>query len=512
MSAIVVGSGVIGSYVANTLLSAGKGPVTLLEAGPIIPMADAASWFHVVTGGDAPYTQCYDEPGDFEAKGDNPWNIVGGRILGRGGSTLHWGGWVPRFKPEDFAMYSNTGQGIDWPYGYKELESYYCQAEQYLGVAGDSNEQDPPRSQPFPFTPAAYPLMMGPVIEAMQSLGMSYRQMPVARYGEGETRQTPCMTTGTCKYCPVGGRYTGDQTVDDLLGNSDFLLILNAPALEINMSAKNTASGVTYLDTTTGIKRSIEADTIFICAGALETPKLLQNSKQYWANGIGNDYGLVGRYLMASPYFYANGTLAKNPQKMESELGFPSLCSRYFDTPQYQKAGKFFFNADYANPNLKVSSLMAQGKTMSDILTAAMGQAQYSLQGTMAAIPQYNNQVSSAPGNTRFGLPKTLINTPDPLYDANQATFYMKQMANILTTMGCSNVGFGSYPQRGDHAMGTCRMATTEQQGVVDPNLKVYGVDNLYVMGHATFPSMGAVNPTLTLLAATMKAMQAFGA
>ena len=135
---------------------------------------------------------------------------------------------------------------------------------------------------------------------------------------------------------------------------------------------------------------------------------------------------------------------------------------------------------------------------------------QFQIQGTMAAIPNYDNRVSSEAGTTRFGLPKTYIDTPVPLYDEAQSKVYLQAMENILEKIGCTGVSSGGYPQRGDHAMGTCRMAACADQGVVDENWKVFDVNNLYVMGNATFPSMGAANPTLTLVAATFKAMNTF--
>ncbi|MGJ8691020.1 MAG: GMC family oxidoreductase [Thalassotalea sp.] len=131
----------------------------------------------------------------------------------------------------------------------------------------------------------------------------------------------------------------------------------------------------------------------------------------------------------------------------------------------------------------------------------------YQLQGTMTAIPSYENRVSNEQGSTRFGLPKTLIHTPAPLYNETLSQGYLAAMVNILSEMGCKNISSGSYPQRGDHAMGTCRMANDASQGVVDENGKVFDVDNLYVLGHATFPSMGPVNPSLTMVAATLKAL-----
>ena len=55
-----------------------------------------------------------------------------------GGSTTVWGGWSFRRKPEDFFLKTITGEGLDWPFDYNTLEPYYCQAEDYLAVSGDS--------------------------------------------------------------------------------------------------------------------------------------------------------------------------------------------------------------------------------------------------------------------------------------------------------------------------------------------------------------------------------------
>ena len=506
MSAIIIGSGVVGSLIAESLLRAGKGPVTMLEAGPDIPMANPGHWFHVVSGGPAPYEACYDEADDFKATGFQAWNIHGGRIVGRGGTTLHFGGWLPRFKPEDFLYKTHTGKGLDWPFGYEELEPYYCLAESYFGTLGNSSDRDPPRSKPYPYEAPPYPANMGPFMDALKAEKMSYTFMPLSRYGAPHLGQTACRTTGTCKYCPIGARFTGNQPLDALDGEEQFKLIVNAPVTEIVMSAKDTVAAVTYTDTTDGSSRRLEADTYFLCAGAFESPKLLLSSvSSFWPHGIGNDTDLVGRYLMASPYFYAYGTLPSNAQKLQQELGFPSLCSRHFDAPAYQKQGKFFFNADYALPNAAIASMMAAGKTQDEIEQAITGSATLSLQGTMAAIPQRENRVTPGKGTTRFGLPITDIDTPKPIYDQAGAKQYIDAMSDLVVKAGCTAGQKGGYPQRGDHAMSTTRMGKNENEAVVGPDLRVFGVDNLFVVGNSVFPSMGPANPTLTLVALTIK-------
>ncbi|KWC36270.1 hypothetical protein WL51_19335 [Burkholderia ubonensis] len=506
---VIVGSGVAGSLMANAL--SGAGDMVVLDCGPAIPMGDPGWWFHHVAAGggtgNTPYAASYDLASDFIAIGQHPWNIVGGRIFGAGGTTLHWGGWAPRFMPEDFRLFSNTGQGIDWPYGYNDLEPYYNAAESYLGVSGDSTDPDPPRSKPYPYGPAPYPISAGPFIEAFEQMGISYGHLPVARYGQANRNIGPCRTTGTCDYCPVAGRFTGDQPLALLSGNPKVQVRLGAAVTAIRMRHAQQAAGVTYTDLATGDVVQLDAQIVILCNGAFEIPKLLLASKcSEWPQGIGNAHDLVGRFVSATQFFYASGA-NPNPQAFEEELGFPSLYSRAFDTPAYQRQGKFFVSMNYETPNVDIALLMAQGKSADQIRAATTAPATFQLYGNLSAIPQYDNRVTCADGYTRFGLPRTRIDTPMPLYDDAAAQQYTKILEAVLTAMGCGSVKSGTYPQRGDHVACTTRMASTDSAGVVNPDLQVWGVDNLYIVSNSVMPTLPAANPTLTLVAMALKVL-----
>ena len=506
---VIVGSGVAGSLIAGMCAAQGISGVLILEAGPDIPMGDPSWWFHHVARGggtsNTPYAACYDAPQDITATGANPWNIVGGRIFGCGGTTLHWGGWVPRFMPEDFALYSATGQGIDWPFSYSDLEPFYCMAEKYLGASGDSADNSPPRSQPYPYDAAPYPISAEPFISAFEKLSIGYGHLPVARYGRASGDFGPCRTTGTCDYCPVAGRFTGNQGLASLSGNPAVTVQLGAPVTAIRMSSKQRVAGVTYIDQATGRTVQVDAQAVILCNGAIEVPKLLLGSGSiYWPGGIGNESNLVGRFLSATQFFFSSGQMP-NPEGFQEELGFPSLCSRAFDTPTYQKKGKLFLSMNYETPNLDVAMMMATGKSVADILAARVAPASFQLYGNLSAIPQYDNRVTPEAGSNRFGLPRTRIDTPAPLYDPGFAKEYVEIMNNVLITMGCSGVDSGTYPQRGDHAACTTRMAKDASQGVVSPDLQVFDTDNLFIVSNSVMPTLPAANPTLTLVALAYK-------
>lgn len=507
---LIIGSGVAGSLVAREMLRKGYGPVTMLEAGPPVTMRNQRSWLDYVMNGQLPYQELHDKLEDFSSSGVSPWYLLGGRLFGRGGSTIHWGGWTPRAQPEDFAFATNTGEGLDWPYDYDALEPYYCDAETYLQVAGDSNTA-PTRSQPYPLPPAPYPKQAGAFIAALNRLGYSFQYLPIARNTRSIGGRPACRTIGTCDYCPIGARFTGDQPLDDLENDPDFTLVLGAAVQKILMSSRTVVTGVEYLDVATGTVQTLEAERVFLCAGALETPKLLlASANSFWQQGIGNDADLVGRFVVASPFLFARGRVAENPELLQAELNFPTLCSRNWDTPEQQLNGnnKLFLAVNPDTPSLDIARMMDENKTPEEIAAAAAGAMEFEVWGSLQEKSLFENRVVLGTGTTRFGLPTTVLEIPARGYTDEVMNSYLDIMRGILTDMGLEVTAAGGYPQRGDHAMCTTRMATSESEGVVGPDLRVHGVDNLYIASNAVFPYSIAVNPTLTLVAAILKALE----
>lgn len=506
---IIVGSGIAGSLVANLLLNSGVTNILMLEAGPNITMKDPRSWFDVVTTGQTPYEDLYDTTQDYNAAGANPWQITGSRIIGRGGSTIHWGGWCPRFMPEDFELKTNTGLGIDWPYTYADLEPYYYLAEKYIGVAGvEQQGQRDWRSKPYPLAGPTLPLTAKPIVTALQNNGYIFGNMPIARNTLTYNGEHQCITTGTCNYCPIGARFTGDQPLDRLATNPNLEVVLNAAVTKLIMSNKQTVTAVEYLDTSSGNSQQVSANAVYLCAGAFETPKLMQLSTSlYWPTGVGNDNDLVGRYLVANPYLYCRGGSSTNPNLLQQELNFPNLASRQWDTPAEQAHGKFLMNMSYDAPLIHPGKLMYQGLTEQQINDTVNGPFQYELQGALSPLPNYNNRVSPASGTTRFGLPRTSFFTPETMVPQSTIDLNGQRMTQLFTDIGYTVSGSGAYPQRGDHASSTCRMAASDSEGVVDKTMQVFGTDNLFVASNAALPTIGAANLTLTTVAAIMKAL-----
>lgn len=172
-----------------------------------------------------------------------------------------------------------------------------------------------------------------------------------------------------------------------------------------------------------------------------------------------------------------------------------------------QATGKFLMNMSYESPFLAPGQMMFQGMSASEIQQAVTGPMSFELQGGVSPLPYQQNCVGLSPGANRFGLPKTSISTPMPLVPPQTIPNILAQLQSVMKVIGLEITASGSYPQRGDHSAGTCRMATSVEQGVVDPSMSVYGTNNLYLASNAILPTIGAANLTLTLVAVILKAI-----
>ena len=501
---VLVGSGVAASTVATRLLEADPGAsILMLEAGVKIPEKDRRLWWDFVINHRAPYEWTYDRPGANPSTGNTNWETRRSRVTAYGGTTLHWGGWSLRMKPEDFHLYTNTGEGGDWLVDYHDLEPYYCQAERHLSVGGDSDDVWTWRSEPYPLPP--YPWLEPDIeiIEAFQQHGVRPGRMPLARYRK-------CMTTGTCRYCPFGARFTGQQVNERLEAGAaagrypNFEIRTQATVREILMDGARRASGVSYLDRATGETRAVAARVVVICAGAFESPKLLlMSTGGGHENGVGNGAGLVGRYLVSHSFLSVMGTAVSNPTKMTSEFGFPTLMSRSYDDESRQATGKIFMFRNQNSPGEYWEQFMQQGTGRAGMDAIATGQRQTGLSAFYEEKGRVTNYLEIIPGKTdQFGLPLMKVHFDRDAKVMRDANLRLSEMAEIFASIPGYTIVTNQFEgAAGFHASGTCRMGRTPADGVTDSDLRVHGVDNLYVCSNAVFPSVGAVNPTLTLTA-----------
>jgi len=516
---LIIGSGVAAAALSERLLAADpNASIVMLEASGKVIMQDYGIWTNYMVTGQLPYDKYYDkpypqrdDPGENLSVGGTDIPLQGARAMTYGGSTIHWGGWSFRLKPEDFHLNTNTGQSIDWPFDYQTLEPYYSAAEHYIGVSGDSKDPTVPRHEGYPFPAFPYTLEDKPFANAMQSLGIAYSHLPIARHGITETASShaPCQTTGTCKYCPFGARYAATNFLNDMLERQNY------PGLEVRtdmvveqilLDSKRHATGVVCLNKRTGQMETVLAKRIVVAAGTIETAKLLlRSTSEYWAHGLGNQNDLVGRNFITHPYFIFSGTLPSNPDKLQPEMNFPTLCSRHFDSATEQAKGKFILVNPPSSPGVGLLGQMQKGMTRAQLDAYVSGPQQIQLHGMLEVFSRTTNRVTNLAKRNHLGMDQTIVDyTKDASFDGRMAEIQSHASA-LFEAAGAKLVGKPSISWRADHAACTTRMSHHEKEGVVDPNLKIHGMDNVYICSNAVFASTGAVNPTLTLTALAIR-------
>lgn len=523
---VIVGSGPAGAAIAETVLttkSADKASpsVIMLEAGPSVLMQDKRKWWDHVLRKETPYDECEDKVDEYKSIGDTPMDLKGSRLFAKGGASLHWGAWMPRFQPEDFALKYSAGVGMDWPLTYDDIEPFYNAAEKFLQVVGDSSDKKRPRrSADFQFEAPPFNVSDGIVIKALDALGYSHTHIPVCRntkeilYGKDggvpkpEDISRKCETYGTCKYCPIGARYSSDQTIDRLLRwyPNNFELRLGAAVRRVLMSDTKNARGIEYFDTASNQIKKVEAKKIVITAGAIESPKILLASQDAnWPLGLGNKFGHVGRHIIAHPLLKANGIRSTNSEKAFNEINFPTLGSRHFDSTKEQPKGKFFIIREHEKPTVPFEQMMSKGQSLRTLGDALDGEQTFELQGFIEEFEHPRSRVGLARGITRFGTYRTEIEFYQHSVTTTSINRHLGTLKGILEKMSCDSIKTSVLPRRADHLMSSCRMTKNAGDGVVDENLRVHDTDNVYVCSNAVFTSGAAANPSLTLVALAIR-------
>jgi len=516
---VIVGSGVVAAAISQHLLE--KNPsasILILEAGDRIKTKDFALWDQYLITSKLPYEMCRDldyptrdAPGENASQGTTRIPLLGARLFVYGGSTLHWGGWSFRLKPEDFRLNSLAREAIDWPIDYDTLEPYYSKAECYLAVSGDSSDQTVPRKMPYPFRPFPFTLQDQPLIGALEQLKYTYGNLPIARRGVNgkPSRHAPCQTTGTCKYCPFGARYAAGDYIDDIREWNDypnFDIKLGCVVESILTASKQRASGVVYTEKRTDQRITVETNTVIVAGGTIESAKLLMRSKTAdWPLGIGNDTDLVGRHFITHPYFIFTGSIPANTLRLQPEMNFPTLVSRHFDSEAQQKKGKFVLVNPPDTVQVGLASKMQAGFSRSEIDTYLAGRLPLRVHGMVEVFGRPDNRIEGLQQRNHIGLPQTSVT-----YSADEDFEQRKreitaEVTKIYSAMGAELTDAPSFDWRADHAACTCRMSSDPSTGVVNANLQVHGMDNLFVCSNAVFPNLGAVNPTLTLTALALR-------
>jgi choline dehydrogenase-like flavoprotein len=515
----VIGAGPAGALVAHTLAQRGH-DVVVLEAGERFEFEDRKRRMEraIRLGDDDRSVWNMGGPRDaYTSTGEQFYPLNHARVKGVGGSTLHWQGMVMRLHEADFDS---------WPISYDDLRPYYARAETQLGVAGaDDNPFAPPREEPFPL-PAFRPSHSDSIFaDACESLGVTMHSVPNARNSEPHDGRSQCVGYGTCKpVCPSGAKYSADVHVRK--AEEEGARVIDRAAvqrLEHDDKGERIEAAV-YVTPDGGDgeeEHRQEAREFVLAGGGVEIPRLLLLSKsKAYPEGLANTSGAVGRYFMDHLYAGMGGRIDRRTR--QHRVGFiTSECHQFYEDPAQGTKGipaadgeafdrlKLEFS-NYAGPS--PVSLALGGDEWGDDLLSTIRE-EYGNSVGMGALagqnPRKENRIALDSGTMDdHGNPVPRIHWR--VDDRTKATLRRANEIQraILDELG-AEVTWGVGPENTGpafHHMGTTRMGADPDESVVNARLRTHDLHNCTIASSSVFVTSGAMNPTLTIAALSLKA------
>jgi choline dehydrogenase-like flavoprotein len=503
---IIIGSGPGGGTMAWRLAQTGK-RILLIERGDYLPR-ERENWDTQAVFMDARY-QTKEMWYSSDGKSFHP-----GLHYFVGGNSKVYGGVLLRLRERDFDEVKHPdGISPAWPLKYGVFEPYYQAAEELYHVHGLRGEDptEPPSPKPYAYPPLTHEPRIQDLFDGLKREGHHPFHLPVGILLDEHNGQA--LPHSHCIRCNA---FDGYPCLTN--GKADAQIICVDPALKAHPNLTLlTGSYVTRLNTDSNGKRisSVEvlqgdrsatftADIVVVACGALSSALLmLRSGNDDHPRGLANSSGLVGRNYMR----HNNTTIlaisrTPNPTKFQKTLG---LNDFYFGADDWE------FPLGHIQMVGKSDGVQIHGEGLPDFLQWFPNMpfewlAQHSIDFWLTSedLPLPQNRIFYEGDRVNLDLTQTNMEGHQRL---KQKLRDLCSKLDVHPHLFERSLYLGKDVPIGGtaHQAGTLRFGTDPKQSVLDINCKAHEIDNLYVTDASFFPSIGAVNPTLTIIANALR-------
>jgi choline dehydrogenase-like flavoprotein len=503
----IVGGGAAGITAARHLVRLGHA-VTLLESGGI------------------DYEPAIARLNAGENIGATYYNLEDARLRFFGGTTAIWGGRVAQLDPIDLEVRPWVPHS-GWPIQWNELAAYYTPARRVFGL---------------PDTGAT-----------STDLAESGTSLP----GFDPTR----LEIGIWDFDRRFNRFQF-HSCRDLTADPRCTLYTHATVTELNLHPGGHFVESLTVRSLSGRALTLTASVVLLAGGGLEIPRLLLASRSVAPRGVGNDYDQVGRYFMEHPHARGGSVTGKHAWALLNAFGRPHRVKGRDVAALIKPSAQLQRQRDLLNTSLTITARQAAGASqawgmraysrikhgvaptnsgrslwmttkkaatwlqkrtdpMRPWLLHKLGLRDIALLIRAEQAPNPASRVVLTSQCDALGMPRIALDWRLTQQDIDSVTGLVRAVDEELQRLGLGAVCparwlsdgtewqvdplISAHPIGGYHHMGTTRMTDNPRNGVTDRHGRVLGVENLYVVGSSVFPTSGWANPTLTVIALTLR-------
>ena len=496
---IIIGTGSGGSAMAYKLAPSGK-KILILERGGFVPK-EKENWDpkEVVTlGRYRPNEMWYDKE-DKPFKPFIHYNV--------GGNSKFYGAAMFRFRETDFQEVKHYGgTSPAWPFGYSTLEKHYDEAERLFSVHGErgADPTEPPTHRVYPYLPLPYEPLTLDLSNKLKQIGLRPFPLPMAiKLPQDDNKNaSPVLLENFDGFPdPTDSKADGQTScLHSALQHPTVTMLTHAFAERILTNEMgNKATGVEVF--VNGERKIFSAGIILTACGAINSAALFLRSKnEKHPDGLANSSGLVGKNLM----LHHNGCLVaftkkNNNSKFQKSWGLADFYHGADDS-EFPLGEIQLMGRNDPDTILWLAKELYPDKTYEELKAMTID-----FWLTAEDLPSVNNQVTLRnDGSIKVSYERTNYTAFEKLKN---------KLKEVFEKIGTIDADYKNAVWNGydldvsgvSHQNGTLKMGTDPANSVVDIHCKTHDIENLYVCDASFFPSCGAFNPALTLVANSLR-------
>jgi choline dehydrogenase-like flavoprotein len=495
---IIIGTGAGGGTLLHKLKDTGK-RILVLERGSYLPR-EKANW----NSKEVFQKERYHTKEVWKTKEGKDLHPGTGYWVG--GNTKVYGAALFRLRERDFEEIKHEG-GISpaWPLKYADYEAYYTEAEKLYWVHGKMgiDPTEPFRTEDYSYPPVSHEPRIQEIHDELVKDGHQPFYMPIAiKLNEEDRLNSPCIRCNTCDGYPCMIHAKSDADINCVRPSLEYdnvTLLINAKAERLVTTADG--KSIDHIEVILEDKLvQFKATIIVVACGAINSAVLLlQSANDKHPKGLANGSGLLGCNFMKHNSAAMLGISTKpNPTQFQKTMAVNDY---------------YFGDKDFPYPMGHVQLLGKSDKGQiapdapfftPDVVLSEMASHSVDWWFTGEDLPDPNNKVEVIDGqihldyteNNKKGFEWLIKTWKEVMAKIDSGHVFVPHDIYLAQDIPLAGVA---------HQVGTAKFGDDPQTSVLDTNCKSHEIDNLYVVDGSFFPSIGAVNPSLTIMANALR-------